>query len=95
MIIFQGNIEATPESYSKMAAVGKATIDQLTHLFQGINCPQHPFHHVHAQVSVAENIGTSVTLANSCCDRFTDLFDTTITKAGIVLDDLHAAIVSA
>lgn len=91
MIIFQGNIEAAPESYSKMAAVCKATIDQLTHLFQEINCRQHPFHQVHAQVSVTENVGTSVTLSNSCCDRFTDLFDTTITKAGIVLDDLHVS----
>lgn len=89
MIVFLGSIEATAENYSKLAATGKTTIDQLTNLFQGINCPHHPFHPIHAQVLFSEENGTTITLTNSCCSHFVDLFDETITRAGIVLDNLQ------
>ncbi len=91
MIVFQGSIEASAESYSRLAATAKVKIDQLTKLFQGIHCPQHPFHQMHAQVLVSETAGTTITIANSCCGRFTDLFDETITESDIVLDDLQVS----
>lgn len=80
MILFQGSIEATAETYSKTAAIGKATIDQLTHQFRNISCVQHPFYHVHAQVHVSETTGTAITLTNSCCESFSHLFDKTLAQ---------------
>lgn len=80
MILFQGSIEASTGSYSKLAATGKAIIDQLTHLFEDINCPHHPFHPIHAQVLVSETNGTSITLNNSCCEGFNRLFEQTLTQ---------------
>ncbi|MBN8788950.1 MAG: hypothetical protein J0I84_17845 [Terrimonas sp.] len=81
MVTFQARIEAADREYRQLAVKGKETIDQLERVFLGVNCPQHPFHQVKVLVSFSGDSRVEVEIINSCCKKFSDLFDKKINEA--------------